>query len=575
MGASVLLQLILLLPLALGLGLAALWYRNLFLSGAALLAFVLLAWIAQPRTVLRVRELRRDEAPALYAHVDALADQLDAPRIHTIALDDDMNAGALELHRGVSLRRTRRVLVLGRPLLGLLDVAALEAVIAHELGHFSRQHGRLGHWLYRTHTAWAGLLEHSDAANSSPWDRSATAFARRFLPWFSRISRAHRRRCEFEADALAAQLSSPPALARALLMLDRAVWCQARSAAGQELRLMREHAAPPRDLLQRQLDLLRAVASAAPPSEDDDDEQGSHPPTALRLAALGVSAAGLNIDWPDASAGVVLLGERWPQLAAELAVIEDSAAHLHWQLGHRLLQGLASIASDDRALRLRLASALADDDEARQLGESLLAQNPGDAETQLLLARCLLALGEDRLALPLLQACRAQTLAWRDAATATLVEQGERLGLTPEERRANERRLVLVRQRRQDLAQRMATSLERGEFAEAPLDEGRRQALAEALSHHPALREAWLVGLSAVAGNGVPYQGVALLLRIDPQALAELGLDDDQITAQLLGLLALVLTPELLRITRPSYTTEGLPPVLEQRLLTLPTARLR
>ena len=50
-GAAAFYQLILLLPLAFGLGLAALWYRNVFLMGVALLAFVLLAWLVQPRTV--------------------------------------------------------------------------------------------------------------------------------------------------------------------------------------------------------------------------------------------------------------------------------------------------------------------------------------------------------------------------------------------------------------------------------------------------------------------------------------------------------------------------------------------
>ena len=49
LGAAALNQLFWLLPLALMLGLPALWWGNAFLAGAALAAFLLLAWVLQPR----------------------------------------------------------------------------------------------------------------------------------------------------------------------------------------------------------------------------------------------------------------------------------------------------------------------------------------------------------------------------------------------------------------------------------------------------------------------------------------------------------------------------------------------
>jgi len=580
-GAAAFYQLILLLPLAFGLGLAALWYRNAFLMGVALLAFVLLAWLVQPRTVLRVRLLGRDEAPELYRRVDALADALDAPRLHGIALDDELNAGALELNRGMSLRRTRRVLILGRPLLGLLDVPALEAVVAHELGHFSRQHGRLGHWLYRTRQAWAGLLAEMDRADSSPWDRSARAFAQRFVPWFSRLSHAHMRRCEFEADATAARAGSAQALARALLMLERADGSEARSSTGRQTLLMRHHAEPPQDLLQRQLDVLRRAQGPVFDGDEiageDDDESSTHPPTAQRLAALGVAAQALDIAWPAPAdcAGAQLLGTHWPGLAAELAALQDPASRLFWQLGHRLLTQLAQAQVEDAVESLRQAWFLAEYRQATERGEAMLQQQPQAVELSYLLAGSLLAQGEQEVrAKALLLHCRDTRLPWRDAATLSLAEHGESLRLSAAELKTNTGRLSLVRRRRQQVAQQMAAAVERGEFGAAPLPVYRQQALAEALRHHPVVREAWLVGLDGRSDKGVDYQGVALLLRLDPARMAELHLDDDQITAQVLGLLALCLTPELLRLSRPSYTTEGLPPLLAQRLDTLAQARL-
>jgi Zn-dependent protease with chaperone function len=140
-GAAALYQFALLFPLALGLALPVLFYNNAFLASASGVGFLILAWIVQPGTGGVQTTLSRSEAPILYGWLDSLCQRLNAPRIHAIALDDELNAGAMELHRGVSLKPTRRVLVLGVPLLAALGPVALEAVVAHELGHFSRQHG--------------------------------------------------------------------------------------------------------------------------------------------------------------------------------------------------------------------------------------------------------------------------------------------------------------------------------------------------------------------------------------------------------------------------------------------------
>ncbi len=97
----------------------------------------------------------REQAAGLMALVDELRQRLDVPPIDEVRLEDDeFNAGVLELGPSVFRWRTRRILSLGVPFLAAVDAAALRGVIAHELGHFSRRHGRFGHWLYQARAAW-------------------------------------------------------------------------------------------------------------------------------------------------------------------------------------------------------------------------------------------------------------------------------------------------------------------------------------------------------------------------------------------------------------------------------------
>lgn len=564
LGAAALNQLFWLLPLALMLGLPALWWGNAFIAGLALAAFVLLAWLLQPNQPAPPHELRPAEAPRLYERVHALAAALQAPRVHAIALDDELNAGALELNRGVSLRPVRRVLVLGRPLLAALDTAAAQAVIAHELGHFSRRHGRLGHWLYRTRQSWAALSQRSEgsgqAADSSAWERAAAGFASRFLPWFDRLSLAHMRRCEFEADALAAQVGGAVELARALLLLERLQAARAQLGDTLERRLMRVHAAPPTDGLALEVAAWRELAQSADGAPVDVAEQGgTHPPLAQRLAALGVAAPDWR--WPVDSAGAEWLGEGWPQVSGEPATA--GGARLAWRMGHRLLQGLqpGQQAAPERRLQLALT-----------LGEPApaLAQPLVDSPVALLLrARFELLAGRGDAAAALLEACREHKTAERDVATRWLVEFS--LGAHAEQRRRNEGRLRAVKARREAAWEELAVAREQGQVGGAPLEAADGPVLAGALRECPAVREAWLFG-QAVSVQGVDYRAAVLLLRVDPQQAADL--DDEALADVAHELLSWIAPPGLLRLVLTRYTTEGLPPKLAQALAASSSARL-
>jgi Zn-dependent protease with chaperone function len=72
----------------------------------------------------------RDKAPALFAIVDEVARSLEVARVDVLAVDRRFNASWAT----VGLRR-RRVLVLGLPLLTILEPQERVALLAHELAH--------------------------------------------------------------------------------------------------------------------------------------------------------------------------------------------------------------------------------------------------------------------------------------------------------------------------------------------------------------------------------------------------------------------------------------------------------
>ncbi|MFX1679858.1 M48 family metallopeptidase [Mitsuaria sp. CC2] len=347
LAASFFHQLMLLVPAALVTVAPAAVFDNWLFWGAGVLAFLLMAWLAQPSWHGAPQRLTREQAPRLYARVDEMTDVIGAPRLHAIAIDDSINAGALEENRGVSLRPTRRVLILGLPLLRLLDTAAAEAAIAHELGHFSRRHGRLGHWLYRTRaawTAWAASVR-EDEEDSSPWDRAGANFAELFLPWFNRASEAHSRRCEFEADALAAKWASPEALAHALLLIEIALMRQGGASTSLDMEALRASGEPPAQWADEPVKEL----VERPPTPEEITEalrhrqpRGSHPPHRQRMEALGVVGESLDLRPPawEESAAAQWLEAAWPELCQAQGPWAGAAERLMWTMAHEALRSL-------------------------------------------------------------------------------------------------------------------------------------------------------------------------------------------------------------------------------------------
>ena len=550
--AQVLQQLFLLLPLAVFFGINALLFWNPVLAIIYLVAFLFLAWLMQPDARLAFKPLDREQAPKLYAEVDQLADAIQAPRVHAIVLDDDLNAGALEQNRGVSLRRTRRVLFLGRPLLECLDRDAVLAVVAHELGHFSHQHGRMGHWLYRTRQAWESWQLHAADEHSSSRDRLAGKFASAFVPWFQRVSHAHSRQCEFEADAVAARACGAQVVARALTLVERAALAQKRGDTAALLKLRRLHAEPPADLLSQRVAAWRQTAPGD--ISATADEEATHPPSAQRMAALGAEPD----KWP------------WPMESAYRAWLAegDAAMGRHdriiWTLWHELLSRLDAERRGYAESDLRLVAALGDYAEVLRLTEVL----PPAPETDLLRARASFACGQLAQARVLWMACAETTQprrGEREVAYDALARHGLVLGLDSPERVEYQRRAQVAARRNTAADAKLLKALEHGKVQPASdWPEGWREALGAALMRHPALHEAWLCAAEIEMPNEWSYGGLVLWIRIDPKAMSELSLNADQIGDACLDLLQRCAPLGTICALRSSYTTEGLPPEFER-----------
>jgi hypothetical protein len=113
----------------------------------------------------------------------------------------------------------RNHLQLGVPLLMALSVEEFTAVLAHETGHLSGRNRQFRAWIYRQRMTW-NLLRAKFAEPANTIDRILAAFYGWYAPWFYAYSFALARKHEYEADHIAAAITSPEALGRALTKLE-------------------------------------------------------------------------------------------------------------------------------------------------------------------------------------------------------------------------------------------------------------------------------------------------------------------------------------------------------------------
>lgn len=160
-------------------------------------------------------EVRRKQAPELFALIDELRRALRAPRFHHVLVTDDFNAAVMQLPRLGLFGWDRNYLLIGLPLLKTLRTDQFKAVLAHEFGHLAKGHGRLSNWIYRQRLRWSRLVSRLED-NQQRGVFLFKPFLNWFSPYFSAFSFPLARANEFEADATSARVASPRAAAEAL-----------------------------------------------------------------------------------------------------------------------------------------------------------------------------------------------------------------------------------------------------------------------------------------------------------------------------------------------------------------------
>jgi Zn-dependent protease with chaperone function len=162
-----------------------------------------------------------EEAPELWAFVRQVAAEAGLRPPDELRLNGEAKASLSEDARLLGLLPGRRRLVLGLPLLAALSANELRALLGHEFGHYLRWHTRGALVVYRGHRALERLRDNLADTAAFRYGPARLLFhvVKAYGHLYSRVSFAVRRLQEFEADAVAARIAGPTAIAQALRSL--------------------------------------------------------------------------------------------------------------------------------------------------------------------------------------------------------------------------------------------------------------------------------------------------------------------------------------------------------------------
>ena len=574
------------LPLVIWPILGALLYHQVLFYWLAGIAALFLMWLVRPGYRDHGRPVSRQEMPDLYATLDHLKKDIDVDGRLQIQLDDEMNASAREVRGLFGLFGNRRLMTIGVPLLAILGKNEARAVIAHELGHFSRRHGRLGHFLYWAHMGWLSHVELIDE-DSTVLDQIGAKFAYVFLPIFSPRAMVWSRRCEYEADADAARAAGAPSIISALTRLSLFAAWQERELPRLAYSWQRSEPRAPADYLDR---LSKAFVEATPgltldlvarESSRDREWRDTHPPLAQRAKALNVAIA---VTHRGEAAGPALLGTSWRTAMNDYNALWQKAYAAEWAVAHeryRLIEAPLLGASDFEAaawpIRRRLERARALRKLDPKLGiaalKALAAAAPEDRMTAFVLAIAQLT-GGDSTAIERLKTIAEADASYRVPVCIRLVrylrEHGDSISAEKWETQLDTSGAELAR-----AYGAVDQEISAGKTVATSRPPAFRMALFAGLATDPAIAKAWLLETTAPLATRKKLHAVtlrvdALVLLIDPFDQNQQPYDIDALRDRYRGCLGNLIEPNALPIVFSFFTTEPLPAELAAQLAKFP-----
>lgn len=164
-------------------------------------------------------EITRQDFPVLFNEIEGMCKSIDSPKPRHVFISSDFNASAIHSPRwGVFGHVT--YLNLGLPLMQALSPDQFRAVIAHELGHFSKKHGKGASWIYQLRETWGRFLEQQQNSENGSMSFLYKSFVEWFFPYFNAYSFVLARQQEREADRMAIGITGAKPLAEALINLN-------------------------------------------------------------------------------------------------------------------------------------------------------------------------------------------------------------------------------------------------------------------------------------------------------------------------------------------------------------------
>ena len=318
--------------------------------------------------------------------------------IDEVVVVNELNAAVMQMPRFGLFGPTTNYLILGAPLLQLMSADEVKAVIAHEFGHLSHEHGRMGSMVYRLDQT----LRAAGRALQEKARSGVQGVSFRFLDWFygnfNRVTFAMRRGQEYEADRVAAEATSATALASALCKLYALdeplgrfwndVWQRPADAdTNQGVFPQTELRAYVADTL----DADGATQAVDAALQRDTDYSDSHPCLRDRLEALGVQpirqhdvsrgALETLLSKDDQAALLRPVDANWQSVSAEAW----QQSYSQFQASREELARMREVEDHDRQSLLHLASLeenLGNRERARDCYRRLVEMHPDDASAQ-------------------------------------------------------------------------------------------------------------------------------------------------------------------------------------------------
>ena len=163
--------------------------------------------------------LDRKNFDRLYQLVEKLQYKLNTLSVEKIILVPEFNAAIAQTVSSGILTKKKCTLVIGLELMMATTPKQLTAIIAHELGHLSQNQDFLITWAYRIGFPWFRVMHRlgqveGRAGASICW--FLNGYIRCFNTYYFMLTRHN----EYQADALAAEMTSPEVIAHALLCTD-------------------------------------------------------------------------------------------------------------------------------------------------------------------------------------------------------------------------------------------------------------------------------------------------------------------------------------------------------------------